>query len=117
MENYNLKELDTELEGEDLLLECTATIRVDISIERLHSYVKDETGNLKLRPGDGWLVSLALPASDWADSDREPFSDGESQMVCDLRYLEGGHSVRLKDALRALGIDEDLKIWRVNPAP
>jgi hypothetical protein len=118
VEYYTLNELDAELEKGDLLVEGTATVRVDISIERLHSYVKDETGRVKLTLGEGWLVSLALPASDRLGADVEPFSDGEPQMVCDLKYLEEeGHSVRLKDALRALGIDKDLKIWRVKPAP
>jgi hypothetical protein len=69
------------------------------------------SSHLKLRLGEGWLVSLALPASDSPATNLEPFSDGEPQMVCDLKYLgEEGYSVRLKDAMRASGIDKDLKI-------
>ena len=118
MEYYNLNELGTQLEEGDLILECTTTIRVDISIERMHTYIKNETGGTKLVLGKGWLVSLGLPTGDALASDTRPFLDGESQMVCDLKYLgEEGNAVRLEDAMRALGIDADVKIWRVKQAP
>jgi hypothetical protein len=117
VEYYNLNELDVQFEEGDLLLECTATIHVDISIERLHSYIKDEMGNPQLRLGKGWLVSFGLPTSVSLVSDPQSFSDGEPQMVCDLKYLgEEGNAVDLKDALRALGIGADVKIWKVRPA-
>ncbi len=39
-------------------------------------------------------------------------------MLADLRYAsEPGGPVDLADAMRALGIDPDAKIWKVQPAP
>lgn len=119
--DFSLNELDsvlTEGEGPDILLECTATIRVDISIERLHQYRKDEHGKPRVVLASGYVISLGLPSSDNLASGTQPFADGERQMVCDLHYAgEERDAVSLEDAVRALGIDPDAKIWRCQPAP
>lgn len=115
MEHYNLNELGAQVEKEDVLLECSITVRVDVSLERPHEYVRDEEGKLKLVLGDGWLVSLALPAQ--ASIPASPLADGEQQVVADLQYQSvDSVTLSLEDALRVLGIQKDAKIWRVREA-
>lgn len=115
MKRFSLKDLSKDLEEKDLLLEGTITIRVDVSMERPHVYTKDDKGKPKLTLGKGWLVSLGLSPS---SPDTGPFSDGESLMVCDMRYLsEEEGPIELIDVIRALGIDPDAKIWNVQSAP
>lgn len=117
MENYDLNELGAQIEKEDVLLECSIIVHVDISLERPHEYVKDEEGKLKLVLGDGWLVSLSLPARITFPPGSPPLADGEQQIVADLQYQsEDGNTVSLEDALRVLGIKKDAKIWRVREA-
>jgi hypothetical protein len=117
VEYYSLKELESQVENEDIELECSITLRADISMERPHNYIKDERGNLKLVLGNGWLVSLLLPTKATIASEDSPFADGEKQMIGDLLYQSGEeHVVYLEDALRALGIPKDAKVWRVHKA-
>ena len=117
MESYNLDELGEQIEKEDVLLECSITLRADISLERPHEYMRDEEGKLKLVLGDGWLVSLSLPARVTLPPGSPPLADGEQQIVADLQYQsEDGNTVSLEDALRVLGIKRDAKIWRVREA-
>ncbi|MBV9709583.1 MAG: hypothetical protein JO011_01565 [Ktedonobacteraceae bacterium] len=114
MEHYSLNELTSHIEHKDLQLECTITLRVDVSMEHPHHYVKDDAGNIQLTLDPGWLVSLALSPT---SSDTQPFSDGEPLMVCDLRYLgEYPGPVHIVDALRALGIDHNARLWKPRPA-
>ncbi|HYU74464.1 MAG TPA: hypothetical protein VEL31_17475 [Ktedonobacteraceae bacterium] len=113
MQHFSLNELHTLIEQEDLLLECAINIRVNVSMEHPHRYVKDDTGNVKLVLDKGWLVSLGLQLPSSEEEDSRPFSDGEPLMVCDLRYLgEYFGPVQLEDAIRALGVDPDAKIWK-----
>lgn len=117
MEYYSLNELESQVENEDIELECSITLHADISMERPHDYDKDEKGNLQLVLGDGWLVSLVLPTKATLTSEKSLFADGEKQMVGDLLYQSGeNHTVSLEDALRALGISRDAKVWRVRRA-
>jgi hypothetical protein len=115
---YSLGELSSHLE-KDLLLECTTTIQVDVSIERLHRAVKDENGHTRILLGDGYLVSLGLPGEDTVQtSHREAFADGEKQVICDLRYAdEENSSMSIEDIIRALGLKIDDQIWRMDVAP
>jgi hypothetical protein len=118
MEHYSLNDLGAQLTEGDLLLECTMTIRVNVSIERPHSDGQDETAHLTPKQEKGWLVSLGLPSSETLTSDTSPFLDGEPQMICDLKYLDKDDvTVRLEDAIKALGIDVNARIWQVKPAP
>ena len=115
MEYYSLNELESQVENEDIELECSITLRADISMERPRNYVKDERGNLQLVLDTGWLVSLVLPTKATLTSENAPFADGEKQMVGDLLYQSGENRVvSLEDALRALGIPRDAKIWRLH---
>lgn len=117
MEHYDLNELSPQIEKEDVLLECSVTVHVDISLERPHEYVRDEEGKLKLVLGDGWLVSLTLPAQASILPGSPSLADGEQQVVADLQYQsEEGNTISLEDALRVLGIQRDAKIWRVREA-
>jgi hypothetical protein len=118
MELYSLNELGSQIEEGDMLLEGTITIKVDVSIERAHTYEGGEAGKPQLILGKGWLVSLVLPSSDTMNAEAQTFLDGESQMVGDLKYLgEEGSQVRFEDAIQALDIDADAKIWQVKQAP
>ncbi|HLZ62613.1 MAG TPA: hypothetical protein VKR06_37180 [Ktedonosporobacter sp.] len=118
---YSLNEFGEQLKEEDLdaLLECTAQVQVDISIERLHHYVNDDkTGRPTLVLGQGWLVSLGIPSSATLTPNTPPFTDGEPQMICDLRYAgEAVGAVTFEDAIRALGISAEAKIWTIKKAP
>ena len=117
---YSLSELSKQFEQEDadLLLECVLTIQVDVSIERLHESMNDGTGKAKLVLGDGWLVSLGVPSNVTLTTCASVFSDGEPQMICDLKYLGGErNAVSFGDAVKALGIDADAKIWTIKKAP
>jgi hypothetical protein len=117
MEQYSLNELGTQVEKEDVLLECSITVHADVSLERPHKYEKDEEGKLKLVLGNGWLVSLSLPARVTLPPGSPPLADGEQQVVADLQYQsEDGNTISLEDVLKALGIDKDAKIWRVREA-
>lgn len=114
MEFYSLNELNTYVELEDLHVACTVTIQVEVSMEQSHHYTKDDAGNAKLVQDKGLLVSLTLRLP---PSDSRLFSDGESLMVCDLRYLsESCGPIQLEEAIRALCIDPSAKIWRLRPA-
>lgn len=115
---YSLDELSHHLE-EDLLLECTTTIQVDISIERLHNAVKDESGHTHILPGDGYFVSLGLPAEHTVQTcHQKTFADGENQIICDLRYAgEDASSMGIEDIIRALGLKINEPIWRMKMAP
>jgi hypothetical protein len=118
MEFYSLNELGDHVKNDDLLLEGTITVKVDVSLERLHQRTKDETGAVKLTLGEGYLVSLGLPSCRSSEHDVSLFSDGEPQMICDLKYLgEESSSVAFEDAVKALGIDPHAKIWNVKKAP
>jgi hypothetical protein len=115
-QHLSWNELGQQVEQQDWLIEGTLTLKVDVSIERLHRYTKDKQGKKKLTLGNGWLVSLvfSLPAS----QEKQPFPEGESIMIADLRYasqLRG--PVHLADTARALGIDPDAHIWKVQLAP
>lgn len=117
MEQYNLKELGAQVEKEDVLLECSITVQADISLERPHDYIRDEEGKLKLVLGEGWLVTLSLPARATIPPGSPPLADGEQQVVADLQYQsEDGNTVSLEDVLKALGINRNAKIWRVREA-
>src|SRR5947207_13090162 len=99
---YSLNDLSKELIEEDLLLEGTLTIQVELSLERSHVCTKTEDGKLRLNVGKGWLVSLGLPSHREASEEERLFSDGEPQMICDLHYLGGEEEdIRLDDAVNA----------------
>jgi len=116
--HYSLNDLGKQIAEEDLLLEGTLTIQVDISLERSHLCTRTEDGGLRLKVGQGWLVSLGLPSRGADSRNEHVFSDGEPQMICDLHYLGGEErDIRLDDAVNALGIDSDAKIWTVKKAP
>jgi len=111
MERLSWNELNKDIEQQDLLVEGTLTLRAEVSIGRLHQYRKEK----RLTQGRGWLVSLVLSPP---GSGEQPFSDGESFMLADLRYAsEPLGSVDLADAIRVLGVDPDANIWKVQPAP
>ncbi len=111
MDYYSLKELADQLEN-DVHLQGTMTVEVTISLERQHLYSKDGQGKPRLVLGPGYLVSLSLPAR----SASSMFSDGEHQMIGDLRYLGDEEStVVLEDVMKAFDIDADAKIWKIEP--
>jgi hypothetical protein len=117
MHRYSLNDLGNQIK-EDLLLEGTMTIQVDVSIERYHDSLQDETGKTRIVLGPGYLVSLGLPATGGDTTSPAIFSDGTSQMICDLRYLgEDNSAVSIEEIIKALGIDVDAKIWKVKQAP
>jgi hypothetical protein len=108
-------ELNKDIEQQDLLIEGRLTLIVDVSIERLHLDRKEQAGNEDIMLGKGWLASLVLSPP---GSKESPFLDGESFMQADLHYAsEPIGPVDLADAMRALDIDPDAKIWKVQPAP
>ena len=116
MERLSWNELSKGIEEKDLLIEGRLTLTVEVSIERLHRYVKDQQGKKQFRLGKGWLVSLVFSLPD--SEEGQPFSDGETFMLADLRYANRpGGPVHLAEAMRALGIDPDATIWKVQPAP
>jgi hypothetical protein len=118
MEYYSLEDLRNHFQNGDLLLEGTITLKVDVSIERPHEYSKDRADKPILRLGENWFVSLALPSTESAPLSEDNLFDGEPQMLCDLKYAEEESlTVRLEDALRALGIDTKARIWKIKPAP
>ena len=114
----SINELRQRFEQEDLLLECTTTVQVAVSIVHPRVYVQGHRGKLALEMEPGCLVSMMVPPHVTADS--PPFLDGERQMSCDLQYLGAeinNQIVAFEDAVRALGIDMDAKIWTVREAP
>lgn len=117
MEYSSLEELGHHISEEDVLLEGTITLTIDVSIERCHQHVYQAAGKPIVRMGEGWLVSLALPSAKAVSLHRTLFN-GEPQMICDVRYAgEEQLWVHLDDAFTALGIDPQAKIWKVRSAP
>jgi hypothetical protein len=120
MGHLSWNELNKNIEQQDLLIEGRFTLTVDVSIERLHldqkeQAEKEQTGDEGIILGKGWLASLVLSPP---GSEEMPFPDGESFMQADLRYAsEPLGSVDLADAMRALGVDPDAKIWKMQPVP
>jgi outer membrane protease len=109
-------ELGQQVEQQDWLIEGTLTLKADVSIERLHRYTRDKQGNKRFTLGNGWLVSLVF--SPPASQEQQPFPDGVSFMIADLRYASRtAGPVHLADTVRALGIDPDAHIWKVQLAP
>jgi hypothetical protein len=114
----SFKEISPRVEGEDLLLECITTISVEISIERAHHYERDVSGNLRLVLGSGYLVSFGLPPRSTVTSESPNFADGEKFMVAELKYMGmEGSQINIFDAIKALNIDPDAKLWTVSNAP
>ena len=114
----SFKEISHRVESEDLLLECTTSLQVEVSIERSHHYERDTAGHLRLILDPGYLVSFGLPPRMSNDSEMLRFADGEKSMVAELKYMgKEGNQVNIFDAIRALGIDPDAKVWCVNDAP
>jgi hypothetical protein len=114
----SLNELRERFTQEDILLECTTTIPVEISIVHPRVYVQGHQGKLTLEINPGCLVSLTMPPGVTADV--PPFPGGERQMSCNLQYLGAeinNQIVAFEDAMRALSIDADAKIWTVRDAP
>ena len=96
----------------DTILRCTATIRANISIKHPNHERRTETGNQILEINPGYIVELDVPVLSQPLDQALPFEDGEAQMVFGLGYSSDHElSVTFADAIRALGIDPDAKIW------
>lgn len=115
----SLNELREKFYQEDLLLEGTITLQVEVSIERHRNEIRNSEGHVQSLIDPRCLVTIFMPPA--PKSDTTFFADGEHHMCCTLIYsgsINGNYDhITLDDVIKALDFNPDAKIWKARENP